>query len=347
MKRNLFIIIGIFVSAIILVVLSDVITIGEKIAKLTRIWQAEYVFYACIFLLVAYFILWPIVKIYKSPQLPELSLDNIDGNKELYTFGRKLASNSRYIRDPKMRKHHVSELNSDLSLYAGSTSNLKALVENELKIRIEGDKSINVLGINGRIKEWAKTVFMITAVSQNSRFDTLAVLVLNFKMIEDVILASGFRPSTSQMFKLYANILATSLVTYCASSVFDNMDDVEPLDFLDNANIDDLGEGAVDEMHDGGFFTNLLHRITTLKIPGFLVGSALDGATNALMTLRLGYVTRHYLTHGIQVSKAQRRQVKREAMLAALKTLPVIIKDSSSVIGGKVAKTVLKTYNAL
>lgn len=53
MKRNLFIIIGIFVSAIILVVLSDVITIGEKIAKLTRIWQAEYVFYACIFLLVA------------------------------------------------------------------------------------------------------------------------------------------------------------------------------------------------------------------------------------------------------------------------------------------------------
>lgn len=347
MKRNLLIIIGVFISTIVIIVLADVITVGEKLAKVTRCDQAEYVFYACLLLLLLYFVIWPIIRIFKSPELPELSVEHIDGNKALYMFGKRLASNSHYIRDSKVRRKHVIRFQADLSQYAGNTSNLKALVENELRIRIEGDKDLNVLGINGRIKEWAKTVFMVTTVSQNSRFDTLAVLVLNFKMVEDVILASGFRPSTSQMFKLYANILATSLITYCASSVFENMEDVEPLDFLDNANIDDLGEGAVEEMNEGGFLTNLLHGISRLKIPGFLVGSALDGATNALMTLRIGYVTRHFLTHGMQVSKSQRRQVKREAMLAALKTLPVIIKDSSSVIGGKVAQTVLKTYKAL
>ena len=78
-----------------------------------------------------------------------------------------------------------------------------------------------------------------------------------------------------------------------------------------------------------------------------MVGPALDGATNALMTLRLGYVTRHYLIHGIQTTKSQRRQVKREAMLNAVKTLPVIIKDSSAVVGDKVAQTILKTYKAM
>lgn len=347
MKRNLFIIIGIFVGTIVIIVLSDVITLGEKIAKVTKCWQAEYVFYSLLLILFAYFVIWPIIRIYRSPQLPELSVENKESDKELFKFGKRLASNSCYIRNPQVRKSHVSELNSNLSQYAGNASYLKVLVENELKIRIEGDKNMNVLGINGRIKEWAKTVFMITAVSQNSKFDTLAVLVLNFKMIEDVILASGFRPSTSQMFNLYVNILATSLVTYCVSSVFDNMDDVEPLDFLDNANIDDISDGAVEEMHDGGFLTNILHGFSKLKIPGFLVGSALDGATNALMTLRLGYVTRHYLIHGIQTSKSQRRQVKREAMLNAVKTLPVIIKDSSAVVGDKVAQTILKTYKAM
>lgn len=45
MKRNLFIIIGIFVGTIVIIVLSDVITLGEKIAKVTKCWQAEYVFY--------------------------------------------------------------------------------------------------------------------------------------------------------------------------------------------------------------------------------------------------------------------------------------------------------------
>lgn len=347
MKRNLFIIIGIFVSTVLIIVLSDVITLGEKIAKVTKCWQTEYIFYCILSFLFLYFIIWPIVRVYKSPQMPALSIDNIGGSEELYAFGKRLAANTCYIRDPQVRRYHAGELMSNLSQYAGEQTKLKALVQNELKIRVDGDKDLDVMGINGRIKEWAKTIFLITAVSQNNKFDTLAVLVLNFKMIEDVILASGFRPSSSQMFKLYANILATSLITYCASSVFDNMDDVEPLDFLDNANIDELGEDAVNELHDGGFMENLFRSISKLRIPGFLVGSALDGATNALMTLRLGYVARHYLTHGIQTSNSQRRKVKREAMLAALKTLPIIVKDSSSVIGGKVTQIVLKAYNAL
>ena len=78
-------------------------------------------------------------------------------------------------------------------------------------------------GINRRIIEWAKSVFMITAISQNGKLDTVSVLYMNYKMIEDVIVASGFRPTRQQLFRQYVNILVTSLMTFVVSEVFKDM----------------------------------------------------------------------------------------------------------------------------
>ena len=74
--------------------------------------------------------------------------------------------------------------------------------------------SVRIIGINRRIIEWAKSVFMITAISQNGKLDTVSVLYMNYKMIEDVIMASGFRPTRQQLFRQYVNILVTSIKTY-------------------------------------------------------------------------------------------------------------------------------------
>ena len=67
MKRNLFIIIGIFIGTIVIIVLSDVITLGEKIAKVTKCWQAEYVFYSLLLILLAYFVIWKSNPRYRFP----------------------------------------------------------------------------------------------------------------------------------------------------------------------------------------------------------------------------------------------------------------------------------------
>lgn len=82
---------------------------------------------------------------------------------------------------------------------------LVQIISEELKLRIEGGElketsgpriedmySVRIIGINRRIIEWAKSVFMITAISQNGKLDTVSVLYMNYKMIEDVIMASGF-----------------------------------------------------------------------------------------------------------------------------------------------------------
>lgn len=167
------------------------------------------------------------------------------------------------------------------------------------------------------------------------------------KMIEDLILASGFRPSTMQMYKLYVNIILTSLVTYCTSAVFKGMEDVQPLDFLDNANPDDMVDNVADAAEEttfSDFPRKILNAISKLQIPGAIIGSALDGAANALMTLRIGYVTRHYIINGYENSMDGRRKVKREAMKSALRTMPAVLADSTSVIGEKAASFISKTY---
>lgn len=74
------------------------------------------------------------------------------------------------------------------------------------------------------------------------------------------------------------------------------------------------------------------------------MGSALDGTINALMTLRIGYITRTYLQQGSQALTgiSNKRAVKFQAMKEALLTVPSIIIAGSAVVGKKTAKFIIK-----
>ena len=75
MKRNLFIIIGVFLGILALMVTGNIIIIGEKLGEVTHLWWMEYVFYGLIFCLMVYFILYPIIRIHRAQQFPVLGLD--------------------------------------------------------------------------------------------------------------------------------------------------------------------------------------------------------------------------------------------------------------------------------
>ena len=222
---------------------------------------------------------------------------------------------------------------------------------------------MGVLGINDRIREWAKTVFMVTAISQNSRFDTLSVMFMNYKLIEDVILASGFRPNNRQLFRMYASILTTALITYALSEALSGTKAVHPFDFGDmHDHTDAAADAATDaadaadgadyidyedidiasEMADtdGLSVYSILRRI---KIPGVVVGSAIDGTLNALMTLRIGYVTRTYLQQGPKAMNTvqSKRKVKLQAMKEAVVAVPSIVVSGSDIVGKKASRLIL------
>ena len=361
MKRNLLIITLLFLGSFVILLLGNIIIIGEKIASLSQVAWAEYAFYTLILVVFYAVVIRPVVRVHRAPQIPALSIDGEWNIAQLVAFGHKLADNCNYIpKDkscPELRKLHQQRLREDLERYATSKEELVQIISEELKLRIEGGElketsgpriedmySVRIIGINRRIIEWAKSVFMITAISQNGKLDTVSVLYMNYKMIEDVIVASGFRPTRQQLFRQYVNILVTSLMTFVVSEVFKDMGSVAPFGSLADQSSDaasdiDISDASVDaadvDLDDIGDTvsgdTGFLSILSNVKIPGVVIGSICDGIVNSLMTLRIGYVTIDGMNslNGIKA----KRKAKRVAVKEALKSLPKVVVVGTSFVG--------------
>jgi hypothetical protein len=110
------------------------------------------------------------------------------------------------------------------------------------------------------------------------------------------------------MLRLYYNVLLASMISFASQGVFDKLDDL-----IDD---DSLVEGLAG-----------------------LAGSVLSGATNALMTLRVGFMTQYYLTHGagsISTDEAK-RVARKEVRTKMIKTLPSLF----GVVGQKAKDVVI------
>lgn len=341
MKRNLLIIVAILVGAIVLVLIGNVIVIGEKITSITHLYWLEYILYIIIILLFIVWVIRPIAKIYLSPEMPALQIDDTWNADQLHRFGMQLVKNCRYI--PKeQRKVHQAELKRNLSMHATNREELLLVIKSEVNARFDGSDYV-LMGINGKIKEWAKTVFLVTAISQNSILDSLSVMVLNLKMLEDIILSSGFKPTRPQLFKQCCRILSTALISYVVSDALMGMDSVTPFEDVFH---DEVTSGEHIGIEDGGsghFMTSLFSKI---KIPGVVVSSLLQGSTNALMTLRIGYVAKMYVERGAaNITGKSKRDVRKKAIKSALITMPSVVSECSSTIGRASANAVLKYFN--
>lgn len=350
MNRNLLIIIGILLAIIATMLTGNIIVIGDKLGRLTHVY-VEYAFYGVILAAGAFYIVRPIIKVHRAPEFPKLSAEGLSTAPQLRTFARRLANNCDYIADRQLRRSHRSLLLKQINFHSADAGELRDIIAREITLRMEGNREMGVLGVDNRIREWGKTVFMVTALSQNSKFDTVAVLVMNYRLIADVVLASGFRPTKPQMFKLYVKVLTTALVTYCTSQVFTDMDGIAPFDFGDGAapdiSVDDADDLDVDADSDGGILQNLIGNLQKIKIPGFIVGSLADGSLNALLTLRIGYVTKAYLTEGpnaLSGSKNKHR-VKRQAIKSSFKAMPAVVSAGSRALGKTVSGMVSQAFS--
>lgn len=316
MKRNLIIIVSVFIGVFALMLTSDIITVGEKLAHVTRQPYAEYAFYLILLLAFAYVIILPIYKLHHAPTFPKLVID-VDTNnmtdesrQKLVNFGFRLARNCDYI-PAEERKEYQRQLTQSLECYHDD-EDLVRIVQEELEHRYKTIKS--------HIHEWAKTVFMITSLCQSGKIDALTSMVINFRMIGDLIRCSGFKPTHRQLFNQYARILVTSLFSYYISNSLSNFEDITiPLDdAVANADVDAFSE------------TEFLGSISSLKISGIIPASIIDGALNTLITLRIGYVTLSYLKKGSNELKGKAGvRVRRYAMLDSAKAMGEIAKDST------------------
>lgn len=287
MYKNPFITIAIVFAIIVcFLVAGNVIIVAEKIAEITHIPFVEPIIYAlCIVLLVIVFVV-PTLKIIITPEFPKLqNSDNIDARVKVKEL---LIKNCYYKEDGSERD--TEELRSKR---AELDRNMKGTeyedIKNELNCRYNNIKSV--------IHKYGKSVFVVTAISQSGRIDTIGMIILNYRMLSDIVKQAGFRPSTYQMYKLYVSVLTTSFFSYLTSDVISSFD--------------------FDSFFDKDSAINSL--VNNFKGGGFIIKSATDGAANALMTLRIGYVALNYLKMGAKQLKDNRNEVRKSAMEDAWK----------------------------
>ena len=75
MKRNLLIITLLFLGSFVILLLGNIIIIGEKIASLSHVAWAEYAFYTLILVVFYVVVIRPVVRVHRAPQIPALSID--------------------------------------------------------------------------------------------------------------------------------------------------------------------------------------------------------------------------------------------------------------------------------
>lgn len=344
MKRNLIIISVVFITIILLMVMSNIIIVAEKIGQLTHSGMyGEITFYLLMFGMFFLFIIRPIWKIYRAPQIPAMQIDGAMDLHTLRQIGQQLESGFDYIPDKSTRIRRQKEFKYELN-HTHDADSLRICIDKEVQTRLKGNSELGVKGIDFQIKEWAKTVFIVTALSHNSKVDAISTLVLNFSMMKNMILGTGFRPNNIQMWRLYLRILITSLFSYAVSEALTDVGGVKPFEFLND--IDLSGDNnefdtdiEVEGDSDSFSFSNILSNI---KIPGPVVGPILNGISNALLTLRIGFVTKAYLVEGQNLffDRPRRKEIKREAFKNSVIALPGVLVEGSKGMGKSVQKLI-------
>lgn len=149
--------------------------------------------------------------------------------------------------------------------------------------------------LNNIIIKKAKTVLISTAICQNARMDMITVFSVNLNMIKDLVTECGFRPNMTNLSKLTVNVFSTALIA----------------EGLESISVDDILPNSVN---------NALGQIPFIKP---VMSSVTQGIANALLTIRIGCVTRKYLFRDGNI--ITKEDIRKSAFKDSLVLLPMVL----------------------
>ena len=82
MKKFVITVVTLFVVITAILILGNVITIGDKMTQVFGVPYVEYTFYILLFGVLAYLIVTPILQIYSTPEFPALKVDEDMGERD-------------------------------------------------------------------------------------------------------------------------------------------------------------------------------------------------------------------------------------------------------------------------
>ncbi len=293
-----------FIVLFILILLSSVLDVGDRLRtiQIAGVPYLEYAFYVLVALLIYILIIRPLNIIIFSPSFSiETTLEEKrDKNYALYKRVAKRLIKSDYLSDGS--KTRLSEAYQDKEKLV---TQLEQIYNNEIKKLI-----------NKTIQKHAKTVMVSTAISQNGRLDFFTVVVVNLKMIKEIVQLCGFRPNFNKLAKLTINVMTTALIA-------EGLEDMDISQVLPQSTLQTISEFPLIKP---------------------LMSSVTQGISNAWLTLRIGIVTRKYLFSDAE--EITKEKLRRDALLEASGMLPAVIGDAAISIPKKFANMFKKNEKA-
>ncbi len=224
----------------------------------------EYVGYASIAIIVLLLIIFVLRPIIVALSTPCFTLD---------IANEKSKSSLNRLNFNKLKKVANNLIESD-NISPESKDRLKRTINNrdELNLTL---REIYDKEIRNKIKEIVNSsavkVLVSTAISQNSKFDSATVILINIRMIMRIVCACGYHPTYPQLYKLIIKVFRNALIAYAIQSI----------------GIDELIFNGINRLVNGA--------LSSIPILKDVTKSLTQGAANALLTLRIGAITRKYL----------------------------------------------------
>jgi uncharacterized membrane protein len=266
----------------LLIIVASVINLGERLAIIHP--YVAYGFYGLSFILTWFLIINPIRIILFSPAFNiETVLDK--PSKKRYLTYKKVASN--LMKNDDISQREKEELKKAMKDPVDLLNALQHLYNTTLKKKV-----------NKVIFRHAKTVMISTAISQNGRLDFFATLTVNIRMVKEIVVTCGFRPSFKNLSKLLVRVMSTALIA----------------EGLENIDFTELLPSSAQSFLRGIPFA----RVVTDSIA--------QGIGNGILTMRVGIVTRKYLF--ADSKELSTEAIRRGAFVETIKTIPSLIKDS-------------------
>ncbi|MGD9909339.1 MAG: DUF697 domain-containing protein [Candidatus Izemoplasmatales bacterium] len=268
----------------VLIVLSSVLQLGERLTLISP--YIAYAFYVIAALLFILLFVRPLFLVIFSPTFSMDSLFDEEQNaRKNYLMYRKVAKN--IVNEPYLTDEEKNSIETTMSDAVQLKQSLSLVFDHKIK------KEINKI-----IVKHAETVFLSTAISQNGRLDSLAVVTINLKLIKELVVKCGFRPSYPALGRLSFNVMTSAVIA----------------ESMENVDINALFPTKS---------VNLLSEIPFLKT---ITGSFAQGIGNALLSLRVGIICRNYLF--MNLKGLTKNDIRKMAFAEALTLLPSVLAES-------------------
>jgi len=269
---------------ICLLLLSSVLDLGERIRAVSP--YLEYGFYALAAILFFLLVIRPVFIVLFSPTFSIDSLFNEEANaKKNYHMYKKVANN--LLEEDYLSQDQKEAIKTSLS----DAMMLKAVLSKVFDETIKGE-------LNKIIISHAETVFLSTAISQNGRLDLAAVLIVNLRLIKELVVKCGFRPSYPALGRLSLNVMSAAVIAESLEGI--DLNELFPAKGL-----------------------QALNEVPFMKV---LTGSLAQGVGNSLLSLRVGIICRNFLF--MNIKGQTKKELRKNAFGEAILLLPSVLVES-------------------